>query len=239
MTLGFLSGSRNFFKTSLGFLWSFVFFFFCTNTPESFERLSPAPLLHIGDCSKFAIVTEDLVICFYQVTKIWSSRYGFAIASSAWCLCNFGPSTDLAISVIREMSINTVLTKSSRLLVVGSKDTLWEELAWESICNGISSTKFSWILAATPSSQNPTSCPVLSGFHFYLFLCFVGLDFIRLPWSIINQIRHWHWRSVTVSRIFTFSIHNFACCRWKRWRRMTVLFQRCPESRWRSRRRTW
>ena len=51
-----------------------------------------------------------LAFCCYQVTEIYSSRYGFAIASSAWGPCNFGPFTDLAISVFREMSINTVLT---------------------------------------------------------------------------------------------------------------------------------
>ena len=39
------------------------------------------------------------MICCYQVTKICGSRYGFAIASSAWGPCNFGPFTDLAISV--------------------------------------------------------------------------------------------------------------------------------------------
>ena len=61
--------------------------------------------------SRFEIVTEDLVICCYQVTKFVSTRYGFAIASSAWGPCNFGPFTDLAISVFREMSINTVLTQ--------------------------------------------------------------------------------------------------------------------------------
>ena len=61
--------------------------------------------------SRFAIVAEDLVICYYQVTKICGSRYGFAIASSAWGPCNFGPFRDLAISVFREMGINTVLTQ--------------------------------------------------------------------------------------------------------------------------------
>ena len=48
------------------------------------------------------------MVCCYQVTKIYSSRYGFAIASSARGPCNFGPFTDLAISVFREMSFNTV-----------------------------------------------------------------------------------------------------------------------------------
>ena len=51
------------------------------------------------------------MICCNQVTEIHSSRYGFAIASSAWCPCNFGPFTDLAISVFREMSMNIVFTQ--------------------------------------------------------------------------------------------------------------------------------
>ena len=51
------------------------------------------------------------MICCYQVTKICGSRYGFAIASSAWSPCNFGPFTDLAISVFREMIMNIMLTQ--------------------------------------------------------------------------------------------------------------------------------
>ena len=62
-------------------------------------------------CTLYTMVTEDLVICCYQVTKFVSTRYGFAIASSARGPCNFGPFTDLAISVFREMSMNTVLTQ--------------------------------------------------------------------------------------------------------------------------------
>ena len=61
--------------------------------------------------SRFAIVTEDLVICCYQVTKIFSTRYGSVIASSARGPCNFGPLTDLAISVFREMSVDNVFTQ--------------------------------------------------------------------------------------------------------------------------------
>ena len=61
--------------------------------------------------SRFAFVAEDFVICCYQVTKIHSTKYGFAIASSARGPCNFGPFTDLAISVFKEMSLNTVLTQ--------------------------------------------------------------------------------------------------------------------------------
>ena len=61
--------------------------------------------------SRFTIITENFVICCYQVTTICGSKYGFAIASSARGPCNFGPLADLAISVFREVSINTVFTQ--------------------------------------------------------------------------------------------------------------------------------
>ena len=48
------------------------------------------------------------MICGCQVTKMFSTRYGSANASSARGPCNFGPLTDLAISVFGEVSINTV-----------------------------------------------------------------------------------------------------------------------------------
>ena len=82
--------------------------------------------------------------------------------------------------------------------------------------------------------------PFYRGFLFIWFLGFVGLDFIRLPRSTINRNRHWHWRNVTVSRIFPFSNLNFIYCRWRRWGwrrwwRMTLMFHRCPWSWWRYR----
>ena len=51
------------------------------------------------------------MICCVQDNKFFSTRYGSTIASSARGPCNFGPFTDLAISVFREMSINTVFTQ--------------------------------------------------------------------------------------------------------------------------------
>ena len=72
--------------------------------------------------SRFAIVALDLVVCCYQVTKIVSLKYGSAIASSAWGPCNFGPFTDLAISVLKKMSMNIVHPKSSRLFAVDSEE---------------------------------------------------------------------------------------------------------------------
>ena len=78
--------------------------------------------------SRLAIVTEHLVICCYQVTKFFSTRYGFAIASSAWGPCNFGPFTDLAISVFREMSVNTLFSS----IVVSFLFGFWVVLVWVS-----------------------------------------------------------------------------------------------------------
>ena len=60
--------------------------------------------------SRFAIFTEDVVICCYQVTQIFSRKYSSTIASPARSPCDFRPLADLAISVFREMSFNTVLT---------------------------------------------------------------------------------------------------------------------------------
>ena len=94
-------------------------FCFCTDTPGSIEWPSLAPRLHTGDCFEIAIVTDDLVICCCQVPKIFSTKYGSAIASSAWGPCNFGPFTDLAISVFREMSMNIMFTQILTTLECG------------------------------------------------------------------------------------------------------------------------
>ena len=104
-------GLQELLQASLGLLWSFCF---------AWLRLDPlsGEVLH-HDCisvivSRFAIVTEDLVICCYQITKLFSTKYGSAIASSAWGPCNFGPLADLAISVFKEMSFHTVFTQIHR-----------------------------------------------------------------------------------------------------------------------------
>ena len=101
-------GLQELLHASLSFLWSFCFARICL------DPLGGEVLHH--DCisvivSRFAIVNEDLVICCYQVTKFFSTRYSSTIAFSAWGPCNFGPFTDLAISVFGEVSINTVFTQ--------------------------------------------------------------------------------------------------------------------------------
>ena len=62
------------------------------------------------------------MICCNQITRIFCTRYGSANASSALGPYDVGPLADLAISVFREVSINTVLPKSTLLVGVGSKD---------------------------------------------------------------------------------------------------------------------
>ena len=79
------------------------------------------------------------MICCYQVTKIFSTRYSSTVASSAWGPCNFGPFTDLAISVFREMSRNTVLTP-----ILTSLCNFVRRTGVRASCNEISSsTEFS------------------------------------------------------------------------------------------------
>ena len=73
------------------------------------------------------------MICGYQVTKIFSTEYSSTIASSAWGPCNFGPFTDLAISVFREMSLNTVLTQILTSPECGALKTLHEKNWRESL----------------------------------------------------------------------------------------------------------
>ena len=80
-------------------------------------RLDPfgGQVLH-HDCtsmivSRFTTFTENFVVGCNQITKIFCTRYDSADTSSALGPCNFGPLADLAISVFREVSINTVCTQ--------------------------------------------------------------------------------------------------------------------------------
>ena len=80
-------------------------------------RLDPlgGQVLH-HDCismivSRFTTFTENFVICCNQVTKIFCTRCGSVNASSARGPCNFCPLADLAISVFKELSMDTVFTQ--------------------------------------------------------------------------------------------------------------------------------
>ena len=76
---------------------------------------SGSQVLH-HDCismivSRFTTFTDNFVIGCDEITKIFYTRYDSANTSSARGPCDFGPLADLAISVFREVSINTVLTQ--------------------------------------------------------------------------------------------------------------------------------
>ena len=143
------------------------------------------------------------MICCYQVTNIFCTRYGSAIASSARGPCDFGPLTDLAFSVFREVNINT--DQNPYFSQAKAKDGSWEELAFESLCSGISSsTKFSLNSCSHSRGFRPcATCvgkqqvsPFYRGLLFICFWCFlVGLATLPvigftanngLPRSIIN-----------------------------------------------------
>ena len=121
--------------------------------------------------SRFTLFIENLVTCCYQVTKIFCTRYGSAIASSARGRCNFGPLTGLAISVFREVSFNTVLTRILTSLRMWALKILHEKnwrvsLSVQELCHP---PKFPSILAATPVCQNTTGRLVLSSWFSFLF----------------------------------------------------------------------
>ena len=250
MTLGFLSGSKNFCKL-LSVSWE-VF----TETTGSIGWPSPAPRLHIGDCldirschwrpCDLLVVIKSpnfsargtapplrLLLGALVILVLWQISQFRSLGKWVWTLC---------------------LPISSRLLSMDSKDSSWEELEWESPCTGISSsTKFSLNscshstiseLARPESANNGSPRYILGSFFIWFWIC-IGLVNIGSPWSLINRSWHSYWRNVTFNSILSFSSLNFTYWRW--WRRtgrrcwaMPPLSWKGPRSWWvRSRRRIW
>ena len=108
MTLGFLSGSKNFCKLLCvswevfvlnGYDWIHWVAKSCTTIENRWLfRDSQLSLRTLWS----AVIKSPNFFC---------TRYGSGNASSARCPCNFGPLTDLAISVFKEVSENTVFTQ--------------------------------------------------------------------------------------------------------------------------------
>ena len=250
MTLGFLSGSKNFCKLLRvscevlvlhGYDWIHWVAKSCTTI--AYRRLF----------RDFAIFTENFVICCYQVTKNFCAKYGSAIASSARGPCNFGPLTDLALSVFREMRINTVLTQNPHVSWMWALKILHEKNWRVSLCvhELHHPPNFPWILAATPGFQNlrdlsrqTTGVPVLSWSPFYLFFGVFGwLGDLARDWihgkQRVSPFYHQHWNLTQARERYHFSsILSFSSltitwrCRWWRraWRRcrtMPLLSWKC------------
>ena len=84
-----------------------------------------------------------LLIYWYQVTKFFCSKHGCASAFFAKSPRDFCPHADLAMFVLREVSMNTVLARY-HFFPRGSEADSREELAGSSRCSGaLSSTGFS------------------------------------------------------------------------------------------------
>ena len=157
-------------QAPLGFLKSFCF---------ARIRLDPlgGQTLH-HDCismivSRFTTFTENFVVCCYQVTEVVSTRYGFAFASSARSPCNFGPLSDLAISVFRKVSFNNVFTQIHTFR--RRRLQRWPKNWCVSLCvqELYHPRDFLKILAAIPVCRNTTGLSVPPrGLRFYLVLYF-------------------------------------------------------------------
>ena len=246
MTLGFPIWPQELLQAPLCYLRSFCF---------AQIRLDPlgGQVLH-HDCisvivSRFAIVTEDFVICCYQVTKIFSTRHGFAFASSARSPCNFGPLADLTISVFREVSMNTVFTQIHTSLGCGlwryfmRRTGVWvsvfrNSLIHEIFCEFLEPPGFQNL---RDPSQQTTGFTVLSWSPFYLFLGIFGwLGDLARDWihgkqlvSLFYSFNMWtwhrHWMGIYPTQIFPFSSLTVAwhsCSRWRRraWGRCRMIY---------------
>ena len=83
-------------------------FGFCTGKIVSIiEWPNPAHSISVI-VSRLTSFIEDFVICCYQVTKLFCSKYWFASAPSAQSPCHFWSFADVGVSVFREVTKNAV-----------------------------------------------------------------------------------------------------------------------------------
>ena len=183
MTFGFLFGSKYFCKllcvacevfvlhgydwihwvakscTTTAYRWLFRDSHFSLRTLWSAVIKSPKFAAR-GTASPLRLLHGALVILI--LLQIWQFR---SLGKWVWTLC---------------------LPKSSRLFIVGSKETSWEELAWEPPCNGISSsTKFSL------NSCNHSGISESHGFPRWIVVSFyLGLVFRWLGFPQVSLIYH-------------------------------------------------
>ena len=117
-------------RTSLGFSFFPEKFLFCTDTTGSIGWPSPAPRQRIDDCFEIHILRSELCDLLLSSHRFFRSRHGCTSALAARIPCFFGSRANLAIFVLREVSINTVLTTRARYhFTRGSEADSREELA--------------------------------------------------------------------------------------------------------------
>ena len=227
------------FASFSGFL---VKFCFCTDTPGSIEWLDPAPRLRNDDCFR----DSQLSLRTLWSAVIKSPKFTARGTASPLRLLHGALVILVRLQISKFRSLvkwvwTLCLPKSSRLFVIGSKETSWEELAWEPPCNGISSsTKFSL------NSCNHSGISESHGFHRSIVVSFSFVFGILLAWvsSGFPDPSTTNSDTGTGGCIFLFSNRHIAHCRWRRWgwrrwRRMALQFHRCPWRWWRCRGRIW
>ena len=153
------------------------------------------------------------MICCYQITKFFSTRYGSANASSSRGPCDFGPVTDLAISVFREMSIHTVLAQILTSLECGLQRGFMRRtgvrisLYWNSIIHQI----FPECLQPLRDLRIQRVAQCYRGllFIFVMLLAWVLSGRPDLSSTEVDTCTG----EINVNSIFSFSSLNFTCCR--------------------------
>ena len=200
MTLGFLSGSRNFWKL----LWVPVKSCFCTDMIGSIECLSPAPRLRIDDCFEIRICHWrpcDLLLSSHQKFQhevrlcqnvfstgplwCWSSgrSRNFGLEGTEYKHCAY-PNPHVswiwALKTLHEKNWRECL----RVQDFSSSTTFSQNS-----CNHSGISKYKGSLR----SLNNVSLRSFCG----SFRHFTGLINIRSLRSFINRSGHNHWRDVT------------------------------------------
>ena len=190
MTLGFLSGSKNFCKLLCvscevvvlhGYDWIHWVTKSCTTI--AYRWLFRDSQLSLR--TSWSAVNKSPKFSARSTAPPLRLLHGALLMWVLWQISQFRS--------VGEMSINTVTyPKASRLLDVGSKDTLWEELAWESPRSGTSSsTKFSLNscshsgiseLARPESADNGWPRSIMVSF----FICFWKLLVGLVNWLVIG-----------------------------------------------------
>ena len=182
MTLGFFSGSRNFcyllwvsFEVWVlhGYAWIHWVAWSCTTTSYRWLfRLSLRTLWSAvikspkfaarGTASPLRLLHGALVILArLQISQFRSS------GNWVWTLC---------------------LPKSSCLFVVGSQETSWEELAWESPCTGISSSTKISLNSCSHSGISESPHGFLRSFGvFFLFVFWVSLARVSTGFPVLSS----------------------------------------------------
>ena len=175
------------FASSFQFL---VKFLFCTDKIESIELLSLVPQLHVGDCFEIHFHRWEFCDLLLSSHQKFCAKYDSTNTSSARNPCNFGPLTDLAISVFREMSLNTVITRYHSS--VAPKEGSWEELACESLSRGTLAHEVRdspWILAAIQVFRRKTGSPVPARDPHFWWFWILGCVWNRIsPFSLICSL---------------------------------------------------